>query len=94
MSSRYSEVHATAAGPGDSRPTAADVVKDEGMTGKLVGKVFLITGCSAGIGIETARALLATGVFEYVAPCEQTDSDFVDHVFRHRLIMTGPAFRC
>ena len=31
------------------------------MTGKLVGKVFFITGCSAGIGIETARALLTTG---------------------------------
>lgn len=93
MSSRYSERHANPAGPGDSRPTAADVVKDEGMTGKLVGKVFLITGCSAGIGIETARALLATGLFEYVAPWEQT-GDLVDHVLRHRLTMTGPAFRC
>lgn len=57
----YAAVHASPAGPGDSRPTAADIIKDEGMTGKLVGKVFLITGCSAGIGIETARALLATG---------------------------------
>ncbi|KAL3146560.1 hypothetical protein ABBQ32_000802 [Trebouxia sp. C0010 RCD-2024] len=66
MSSRYSERHANPAGPGDSRPTAADVVKDEGMTGKLVGKVFLITGCSAGIGIETARALLATGADLYL----------------------------
>ena len=62
MSARYSEVHANPAGVGDSRPTAADIVRDEDMTGKLVGKVFLITGYSAGIGIETARALLATGV--------------------------------
>jgi NAD(P)-dependent dehydrogenase (short-subunit alcohol dehydrogenase family) len=29
--------------------------------GQLTGKTVLITGCSAGIGIETARALKATG---------------------------------
>lgn len=60
-SSKYAAAHASPAGPGDARPTAADIVKDEGMTGKLGGKVFVITGCSAGIGIETARALITTG---------------------------------
>lgn len=55
-----------AVGPGDARPTAAAIVRDEGMVGKLGGKVILITGCSSGIGIETARALLATGAHVFV----------------------------
>ena len=61
MSSRYAESHKSPQGPGDSRPTALDIVKDEGLEGKLSDKVFLITGCSSGLGIETARALSATG---------------------------------
>lgn len=60
-SSRYAEVHKSPQGPGDARRTALDIVKDEGLEGKLAGKVFLITGCSSGIGIDTARALSATG---------------------------------
>lgn len=60
-SSRYAEAHKSPQGPGDARPSALDIVKDEGLEGKLVDKVFLITGCSSGIGIDTARALSATG---------------------------------
>ena len=33
---------------------------------KLQGKVFIITGCSAGIGIETAQVLSATGTKLYL----------------------------
>lgn len=33
--------------------------------GNLAGKVVLITGCSSGIGIETARAMKATGAHVY-----------------------------
>ena len=61
MASRYAAAHQNPQGPGDSRPTALEIVKDEGLQGKLVDKVALITGCSSGIGIETARALNATG---------------------------------
>ena len=61
MSSRYAAVHQNTKGPGDARPTARDIVNDEGLQGKLTDKVFLITGCSSGIGIETAKALQTTG---------------------------------
>lgn len=54
------------AGPGDARPTAAEILHDEDMVGNLCGKVILITGCSSGLGIETARALLATGAHVFV----------------------------
>jgi NAD(P)-dependent dehydrogenase (short-subunit alcohol dehydrogenase family) len=59
--SRYAEAHSNPAGPGDARPTALQIIKDEAIEGKLVGKVIVITGTSSGIGIETARALSLTG---------------------------------
>lgn len=59
--SRYAEAHKSPQGPGDARPTALDIIKDEELEGKLADKVFLITGCSSGIGIDTARALSVTG---------------------------------
>ena len=52
--------------PGDARPTAAAIVADEEVAGKMSGKVILITGCSSGIGVETARALHSTGADLYV----------------------------
>ncbi|KAI4163217.1 MAG: hypothetical protein LQ342_003150 [Letrouitia transgressa] len=61
MSNRYAAVHANSKGPGDARPTALDIVKDEGLEGKLGDKVVLITGCSSGLGVETAKAIAATG---------------------------------
>jgi NAD(P)-dependent dehydrogenase (short-subunit alcohol dehydrogenase family) len=59
--SRYAEAHLNPAGPGDARPTALQIVKDEAAEGKLVGKVIVITGTSSGLGVETARALSLTG---------------------------------
>jgi NAD(P)-dependent dehydrogenase (short-subunit alcohol dehydrogenase family) len=41
-------------------------------TGKLEGKTILITGCSSGIGIETARALKATGARLFVTARDLT----------------------
>ena len=61
--SRYVEAHkiANLRGAGDARPTALQVIKDEGLIGTLNDKVFLVTGVSSGIGIETLRALHTTG---------------------------------
>jgi NAD(P)-dependent dehydrogenase (short-subunit alcohol dehydrogenase family) len=59
--SRYAAAHANPKGPGDARPTALQIIKDEGAEGKYVGKVIVVTGASAGLGVETIRALAATG---------------------------------
>ena len=57
----YASVHEKTNGPGDARPTAIQIVKDLNKVGALKGKTAIITGCSAGIGVETARALYEAG---------------------------------
>ena len=59
--SRYAAAHENPKGAGDARPTALQIIHDEGLEGKLAGKVIVITGATSGIGLETARALSATG---------------------------------
>ncbi|KAF2656239.1 short-chain dehydrogenase [Lophiostoma macrostomum CBS 122681] len=65
--SRYAEAHKRdkIAGPGDARPTALQIIHDENLINALSDKTFLITGVSSGIGIETLRALQATGAHCY-----------------------------
>lgn len=56
-------------GPGDSRPTAVQIIKDQGLidSPEWVGRVVLITGVSAGgLGIETAKAIHLTGADVYI----------------------------
>ncbi|KAH6722661.1 hypothetical protein BKA61DRAFT_569173 [Leptodontidium sp. MPI-SDFR-AT-0119] len=67
--SRYETTHANPEGPGDGRPTAIQVVKDEGVEGKLQREVIVLTGNHSGIGIETARALALTGARLILTAC-------------------------
>ncbi|RFU28882.1 hypothetical protein B7463_g7443, partial [Scytalidium lignicola] len=65
-SSKYIEVHKDPQGPTDGRPTALQIIQDEGIEGKWGDKIIFITGVSSGIGIETARSLYTTGATLYV----------------------------
>ncbi|KAF2097564.1 NAD(P)-binding protein [Rhizodiscina lignyota] len=64
---KYGKAERNPNGPGDARVTALQIVKDNDMEGKLAGKVVLITGTSSGIGIETVRAMAATGATIFCA---------------------------
>lgn len=46
----YAEIHQKATAPGDGRPTAQQIIDDEGLVGKWSDKTMLITGASSGIG--------------------------------------------
>lgn len=48
-------------GPGDSRVTGSQIIKDEKLTDAWGGKVVLITGVSSGIGVETVRNATCRG---------------------------------
>lgn len=64
--SKYYSLHATPRGADDARPTALRIIHDENLEGQWTDKTALITGGSAFIGAETARALHATGATIYI----------------------------
>ncbi|KAF5587217.1 WW domain-containing protein [Fusarium pseudocircinatum] len=66
MANRFVEVHSKPNGPGDSRPTAVEIIKNENLVAKLDSLKVFVTGCSAGIGIETAKALYLAGATLYL----------------------------
>ncbi|KAI1334402.1 short-chain dehydrogenase [Xylariaceae sp. FL0016] len=57
------------AGPGDSRPTAQQIVEDEHRVGDMKDKVFFLTGCASsyGSGIHIVSALASTGATIYAS---------------------------
>ena len=68
---RYTSTFVNPQGVGDKRPTARQIILDEDLENKLVGKVIVITGASSGIGLETARALCATGATLFLTVRDQ-----------------------
>lgn len=62
ITNRYADSHADPKGAGDARPTALQIVQDEGLVGKLTDKVALVTGGTNGLGLEAVRALANTGM--------------------------------
>jgi NAD(P)-dependent dehydrogenase (short-subunit alcohol dehydrogenase family) len=64
---KYTQAHLNPSGPGDARPTALQIVQDEGLEGRLGDKIMLVTGTSSGIGPRTVEALAATGATVYAA---------------------------
>jgi NAD(P)-dependent dehydrogenase (short-subunit alcohol dehydrogenase family) len=57
----YAAAHENPQGEGDARPTALQIIHDEGLVNSMSDKVMLVTGSSSGLGLETVRALHATG---------------------------------
>jgi NADPH:quinone reductase-like Zn-dependent oxidoreductase len=87
MASRYAQIHESPAGPGDARPVASQIIQDEGLEGKRQDKVILITGCSSGLGTETARSLAATGATLYLTArdLEKAETALGDLAQSHRV---------
>lgn len=73
----YLAEHATLAGPGDARPTALRIIDDDNLRGALHDKVMLVTGATGGIGVETVRALAATGARVFMTARDRATGEAV-----------------
>ncbi|CAK7202567.1 hypothetical protein SEUCBS139899_005291 [Sporothrix eucalyptigena] len=86
--SRYAAAHVMEdlKGPGDARPTALDIIRDEKRENDFVGKVAVITGCSSGLGPPTAEALLTTGATLY---CTARDVEKAKQALGPKILDSG-----
>jgi NAD(P)-dependent dehydrogenase (short-subunit alcohol dehydrogenase family) len=73
----YRETHLEPKGPGDARPTAFQIIKDNDLIAKLTDKVILITGGTAGLGRETVIQLAKTGAQVYFTARDEKKAESV-----------------
>ncbi|KOS40161.1 hypothetical protein ACN38_g8966 [Penicillium nordicum] len=73
--SSYAAAHLDPQGAGDARPTALQIIQDEGAEGKLAGKVIIITRAISGISVETARALSVTGATLFLLARNRSEAE-------------------
>ena len=59
MTTRYAEAHKDTKGPGDARPTALQIIKDEDLEGKWKDKVRLLTSLPS-LSIVTFACFIIT----------------------------------
>lgn len=79
----YAKLFEHPKGPGDVRPTALQVIQDMDLANKWAGKVVLITGATSGLGLETARALFATGADVFITARDATKGqDAVENIVK------------
>jgi NAD(P)-dependent dehydrogenase (short-subunit alcohol dehydrogenase family) len=66
MDNPYAIAHELLDGPNDARPSAEQVIQDQGLAGKLDDRTVLITGGTAGLGKESARVMQKNGAKVYI----------------------------
>lgn len=71
----YAALHESPNGGDDARPTAMRILEDQKLIGNWSDKVILITGGTSGIGLESARALHATGAKVFITARSQEKAE-------------------
>ncbi|GAM89569.1 hypothetical protein ANO11243_076080 [Dothideomycetidae sp. 11243] len=73
----YTKHHESPDGPGDARPTAAQIIKDLDLVDKLSDKTILVTGGTDGLGKDTVRQLAKTGAHVFFTARNPAKADKV-----------------
>ena len=77
----YAELYANSKGPGDARPTAIQIIRDNDLFNEWTDRVVLVTGATSGLGVETARALHATGADVFITARDTRKAqDIIDNI--------------